>query len=91
MERLAEVIRRRADIYTAPYGVLTGLTPSPRGGFARTVVFGRARVLDASLVIWSASNIELHANVGDFKFTSEAEATRWLEKYPENLFREEVG
>lgn len=46
---------------TAPYGVLPSLKPREDGGkgYARTITFGLARTLDATLWIWSAKHLDL--------------------------------
>ena len=61
-----------ADRFTAPYGVLLGeYTPKSGRGKARCVTFGFARTLDATLVIWSTTRLDLHTSRGDETFTSE--------------------
>lgn len=52
------------DRFTAPYGVLSGIEAVPKGGKIRTITFGIARSLDATLLIWSANRISVSARGG---------------------------
>lgn len=48
---------------TAPYGVIAGMhTPENKRGKARTLTFGLARTLDATLYIWSAKCLHLKSS-----------------------------
>jgi len=70
--RLATWLSERAQTFSAPYGVLTGL--QTRGSArVRTVTFGVARWLDAELTIWSPRRLELRTSREDATFASEAE------------------
>lgn len=62
-----------AGKFTAPYGVLMGLhTPASGRGKVRTVTFGFARTLDATLYIWSPTRLDFRTSRdGDRTFTSE--------------------
>lgn len=50
--------------YNAPYGATAGLRKLDRGGYVRTVMFGRARTLDAVAYIWKPNNITVSAQGG---------------------------
>ena len=51
--------------WTAPYGVLAGLSKLPNGpGKFRTVTFGVARYLDATIYIWSPTKLTVRAQGG---------------------------
>lgn len=54
------------DRFTAPYGVLSGIEAVrwTKGGKIRTITFGIARSLDATLLIWSANRISVSARGG---------------------------
>lgn len=54
----------RTDRFTAPYGVLSSIESVPSGGKIRTITFGIARSLDATLLIWSANRIFIKAAGG---------------------------
>ena len=58
---------------TAPYGVIAGMhTPENKRGKARTLTFGLARTLDATLYIWSGKFLQLSSSraAEDRVFTS---------------------
>lgn len=69
-QRLAEWI---GTWQTAPTGVLTGLVPNPAGhGKARTITFGLAGTLDATVTIWSTRRFDVTSSRGEsLTFTSE--------------------
>lgn len=63
--------------FNAPYGVLTGMQKLGRG-FARTITFGIARTLDATIHIYSPADIRVTARgpactkyAGNFKSLAE--------------------
>jgi hypothetical protein len=62
--RIEDWLCARADHFNAPYGVLAGLDALPRGGKVRTVTFGIARWLDATLTIWSPTRLTLRTSPG---------------------------
>jgi len=80
-ERIVEFIEQRSDTFNAPYGVLSGLERLPRGGAVRTITFGCARTLDATLNVWGPLNITLRSNIGEEVFHSEDEVYQWLSKF----------
>lgn len=48
---------------TAPYGVIGGMfTPESKRGKARTITFGLAGTLDATVTIWSVARLELKSS-----------------------------
>lgn len=47
----------KSPIWTAPYGVIPGSKRVGRGGYVRTIVFGIAAYLDASIYVWSPDRI----------------------------------
>ena len=65
---------------TAPYGVIPHLKPREDGGsgFARTITFGLAGTLDATLWIWSAKRFDLKTSrsedIHSFKSVDELKA-----------------
>ena len=60
--------------FTAPYGVIQGIhAPKSGRGKVRTITFGFARTLDATLYIWSARDLQLHTSRDDHSFKSEQE------------------
>ena len=61
---IAEFLREHRDYFTAPYGVLTGMTALRRGGKARNITFGVARSLDASILILSPTRIRVSGQGG---------------------------
>jgi hypothetical protein len=61
-----EALQRRIErkltdqhIWTAPYGILSGLHPVKPHGYVRTITFGVARTLDATVFVWSPKRIEI--------------------------------
>jgi hypothetical protein len=62
--------------WTAPYGILTGLSDDHR---SRTITFGVARTLDATVQVFSPSFITLRTSSGiHTKFASENELLKFL-------------
>lgn len=57
--RLVDYLNAHGRYWNAPYGVLTGMRDLPRGGKARSVTFGVARWLDASVLILSPTRIDV--------------------------------
>ena len=81
-DRIAEYISRRYETFNAPYGVLPSLERLPHGGAVRTITFGCARTLDATLNIWGPTNITLRASTGEERvFHSEDAVYAWLSTY----------
>ena len=62
--------------FNAPYGVLEGLQSLKSGGKVRTITFGICRTLDATLFIFSPTNLKLHTSQGDWSFKSVEEFQR---------------
>jgi hypothetical protein len=60
---------------TAPYGVIPSMyTPASGRGKARVITFGLAATLDATVTIWSATQLYLRSSRGDDQmFKSEQE------------------
>jgi len=80
-DRIAQFIEDRPDTFHAPYGVLRSLDRLPRGGAVRTITFGCARTLDATLFIWGPTRITLQSSQGPEDFQSEAEVYTWLKRF----------
>lgn len=54
-----------SNVWTAPYGILDGLHHMKSGrGAVRTITFGVARYLDATIFIWSATKLTIDASGG---------------------------
>lgn len=60
-ERIVSVLEARRNFYTAPYGVIPGKHKVHVGGYVRTVTFGIARILDATVWIWTEQRAEIRA------------------------------
>jgi hypothetical protein len=58
-QKLVEHLNEHSDFWTAPYGILDGMHDIKRGGKVRTITFGVARSLDATIFIWSPGNITI--------------------------------
>jgi hypothetical protein len=71
-DRIVTWLSERSTTFNAPYAILPGRLPMGRG-WVRTVTFGMARTLDATLTIWSERKLTLQSSRGDETFTSEAE------------------
>lgn len=78
-QRIVGWLNDRRDVYNAPYGVLASLEKLRRGA-VRCITFGKARTLDATLYVWSPTNLYLKTSRGDFSFTSEAALYEHLSK-----------
>jgi hypothetical protein len=66
--------------FDAPYGVLTG--QESFGAKARTVTFGRALTLDATIRIFGPTFIQVKTSRGDVAFTGNnavADATQYVD------------
>ena len=79
-KRLVAFLEKRSGFYNAPYGILSGLEPLRGGGKVRSITFGICRILDASIVIFSPSNIRIEGRgpyaykvEGEFKSVEEVE------------------
>lgn len=79
--RIVAWLNDRRDRFSAPYGILPDLQRLKRGA-VRTVTFGVARYLDATLFIWSPTNLVIQTNRGGRSFTSEAELYQAFEDHP---------
>lgn len=55
--RLVEYLESDERRWSAPYGVIAGMSSLPRGGKVRNVTFGVSAYLDAQATIWSATRI----------------------------------
>jgi len=58
-DRLTEFLGQHQDVFNAPYGILTGMVPTRRGGKARQITFGCAATLDATITIYSPTYLLL--------------------------------
>lgn len=84
-DRIEAWFMERIDLWDAPYGVLKGKSED---GKARTVTFGRAQILDATILIYGPTFIlvkwrtAIHrlAGTGSQKFNSEDAAKKWIEE-----------
>jgi hypothetical protein len=61
---IAAFLQARSDFFNAPCGILCGLERFPKGGAARVITFGVARLLDARVCILSPRNITITARGG---------------------------
>lgn len=59
--QLTDWLETTSDKWTAPYGILPGMEDLPRGGKVRTITFGMARWLDATVYIWSPTKFTFRA------------------------------
>lgn len=70
----------RGRNFTAPYGILTGHHVNKRGVKFRSITFGRARTLDATVEIYNRNFLILRAStLGSQVFKSFAELEPVLE------------
>jgi hypothetical protein len=58
---LTDWLETTSGKWTAPYGILPGLEDLPKGGKVRTITFGVARSLDATIYIWSPKKFTFRA------------------------------
>jgi hypothetical protein len=56
---LAEYLEQNVNKFDAPYGIIRNLADVKSGGKVRTVTFGVARYLDATIYIWSPKQISV--------------------------------
>lgn len=81
---LVGFLQEHASVFNAPYGVLSSLDLLPKGGRVRTVTFGCAATLDATVQVWSPTRLTVSArgpagrSLHNRSFTSVAELTRFL-------------
>jgi 2-oxoglutarate dehydrogenase complex dehydrogenase (E1) component-like enzyme len=69
-----------AQDFTAPYGVLEGKHTSVKGRPYKSVTFGRARTLDATVLIFNRNFIVVKTNRhGDQQFNSYDSVMKFLE------------
>jgi len=67
---LVNWLNDHSNKYDAPYGVIPDMESLPKGGKVRTVTFGVARYLDATVIIWSPKQITVRARGAlAYKFT----------------------
>ncbi len=60
--RIVEWLEAHSDRFNAPYGILPSLETLKNGkGKVRTVTFGQARWLDATVYIWSPNRLTVQA------------------------------
>lgn len=63
--KIVEFLEKNSSRFDAPYGVLSGIDPIKNGrGKIRTITFGVARYLDASIDIWSEKRIVVKGQGG---------------------------
>lgn len=60
-QQVADEIEGRREVYTAPYGVICDKRRLERGGYIRSVTFGIARTLDATINVWGPDHLTVHA------------------------------
>lgn len=60
-QEILDFLNAHEDKFTAPYGILSGLQDLPNGGKVRTITFGVARHLDATINVWSPTRIQIEA------------------------------
>lgn len=66
--------------FSAPYGVLVGDQVTKAGKKYKSVTFGRARTLDAHLMIFNEKFMVLKTNRGDFTFKDVPSLMKKLEE-----------
>jgi hypothetical protein len=66
--------------FSAPYGVLTSEQVTKQGKKYKSVTFGRARTLDAHLMIFNEKFMVLKTNRGDFTFKDVPSLMKKLEE-----------
>ncbi len=59
--QLTDWLETTSGKWTAPYGILPGLERFKKGGAVRTITFGIARSLDATVYIWSPTKFTFKA------------------------------
>lgn len=64
MWKIYDHLCEHTDVWSAPYGVLQGLHAGSRGGKYRTITFGVARLLDATVLIFSPTKLVVQAQGG---------------------------
>lgn len=70
----------RTKNFTAPYGILTGEFTSKNGKKFKSVTFGRARTLDASVMIYGPRFVQVQTSRhGSNIFRTEPELWAFLE------------
>lgn len=75
---IAEFLHAHRRTFSAPYGVIEGMSTLPRGGKVRNITFGVARYLDAHITIFSPTRIRVEGQGalaykvdGDYRSTEE--------------------
>jgi len=91
-KRLFDHLVEHKDVWTAPYGIEASVRRLSRGGAVREILFGTARYLDATILVWSPDRIVIDAEgplayevAGTYSTPDEAIAA--LSK----LYRQETG
>ena len=59
--RLMAFVARDAARWTAPYGIVAGIEPLPKGGAARSVYFGIRDILHVRVTIFTPRDIRINA------------------------------
>lgn len=59
--QLVDWLETTSGKWTAPYGIIPSMEPMPKGGKVRTITFGIARSLDATVYIWSPTKFSFRA------------------------------
>jgi hypothetical protein len=78
-ESVYNYLMGRSDL-NAPYGVLTGNRKTRMGRNVRTVTFGRARTLDATVEIYNRNYMFLRTSRGSELYRNHEELMSALEK-----------
>lgn len=60
-QKLVEFLSSNLNKFNAPYGVIEGLQPFGKGK-VRTITFGVARYLDATIMIYQENNISINGS-----------------------------
>lgn len=83
---IVNYLSNRSGVFNAPYGILPSIENLKTGGKVRTITFGVARYLDATIYIFSPTNIAvrcsgpLYHKLND-KYKSYAELIADLDKF----------
>lgn len=83
--RLVCFLAKDSERWTAPYGIVPGIEPLPKGGAARSVYFGVRDVMQARIAIFSPRDIRVTTTRDDGStaervFADEAAVCAWIDQ-----------
>ena len=91
--RIVLWLQERQQTFSAPYGVLDSLKPvDGRSGYFRQITFGIARIMDATIDVWSPTNLvvrtTLDQNLDGMRLNSETALYAYLdERFPKVTYK----